>query len=165
MTETPKPPLTPKEAAARAGEGQGVIAQALDTGGKRKGSAKQGELADIFAGRHSASPQRADWSTRRPTGNQVTTNETSDISSQRQETSQTLEAPGYAIKSAADLGGVVRATRKRLGLNQQAFADLAGVGRRFISELEAGKPSLEIERVIRCCLAAGIDLSARVRSS
>jgi len=48
-------------------------------------------------------------------------------------------------------------------LSQQDFADLAGVGRRFVSELESGKPTLEIERVLRVCKAAGIDLTAYVR--
>lgn len=165
MTQTPKTPLTPNEATTAAGDGQAVIAPALDPAAKRKASVKQGEIADIFAGRHSAGLQRGDGSIRQPAGNHTAPNEKSDIPNQRQETSPTIERPRHAIKSVADLGKIVRATRKRLGLNQQIFADLAGVGRRFISELEAGKPSLEIERVIRCCLAAGIDLSAQARSS
>ena len=68
------------------------------------------------------------------------------------------------ITSAADIGALVRAERKRMGLNQQAFADLAGVGRRFVSELEGGKPTLEFDRVLQVCAAAGIDLSASPRA-
>lgn len=67
------------------------------------------------------------------------------------------------VTSVGDIGELVRQARADLGLNQQRFADLAGVGRRFVSELEAGKASLETERVLRCCLAAGIDVLARPR--
>ena len=64
------------------------------------------------------------------------------------------------IRSASDLGQKISEARKHMNMTQQAFADLAGVGRRFLSELEAGKPTLEFERVLRVCQAAGIDLLA-----
>lgn len=73
--------------------------------------------------------------------------------------------PGTVVTSVADIGDLVRQARVRLGFNQQRFADIAGVGRRFVSELEAGKGSVETERLLRCCLAAGIDLFARPRQS
>lgn len=60
---------------------------------------------------------------------------------------------------------MVRTARTGMNLNQQSFADLAGVGRRFVSELEAGKPTLEFDRVLKVCAAAGIDLSATARAS
>jgi y4mF family transcriptional regulator len=68
-----------------------------------------------------------------------------------------------AIMAAADIGKLVRDARKEMGMTQQRFADLAGVGRRFLSELEGGKASLEIGLVLAVCKAAGIDLSARRR--
>lgn len=68
------------------------------------------------------------------------------------------------VASISDLGTLVRARRSQLGFSQQRLADLAGVGRRFVSELEAGKPSLEVDRVLQCCGAIGIDLFARSRS-
>jgi len=40
---------------------------------------------------------------------------------------------------------------------------MAGVGRRFVSELENGKETLEIGRVLKVCQALGIDLVARKR--
>lgn len=64
------------------------------------------------------------------------------------------------ILSTEDLGQLVRSRRISMGLNQQAFADLSGVGRRFISELEAGKPTAEFGRVLKVCRAAGIQLAA-----
>ena len=48
-------------------------------------------------------------------------------------------------------------------MSQANFADLAGVGRRFLSELEAGKPTLEIGKVLLVLTAAGIELVARDR--
>lgn len=67
------------------------------------------------------------------------------------------------VNTVSDLGDLLRKSRRNMKLSQQDFADLAGVGRRFVSELESGKPTLEIERVLRVCKAAGIDLTAHIR--
>lgn len=67
------------------------------------------------------------------------------------------------LASPTDLGRIVRDARRKMGISQQRFADLAGVGRRFISELEAGKPTLEFGRVLSVCRAVGIDLIAQPR--
>jgi y4mF family transcriptional regulator len=67
------------------------------------------------------------------------------------------------IRSVRELGNSIRIARKAMRLNQQRFADLAGVGRRFVSELEGGKPSLEIGKVLACCACAGVDVFARRR--
>jgi y4mF family transcriptional regulator len=63
------------------------------------------------------------------------------------------------ITSVADIGKRVRETRKAMKMTQQRFADMAGVGRRFLIELEQGKPSLEIGRVLAVCHAAGFKLA------
>jgi HTH-type transcriptional regulator/antitoxin HipB len=68
---------------------------------------------------------------------------------------------GNTITSPADLGRLVRAARKRRDFSQQQFADLAGVGRRFLSELENGKPTLELGKVLKVADTAGIALFAR----
>lgn len=47
----------------------------------------------------------------------------------------------------ADLAGFVRRRRKANRLTQEDLALLAGVGRRFVSELENGKSSLQIDKV------------------
>jgi y4mF family transcriptional regulator len=69
----------------------------------------------------------------------------------------------HSISTAQDLGNLVRQSRKNMKLSQLDFADLAGVGRRFVSELESGKATLEVDRVLRVCKAAGIDLTASIR--
>jgi y4mF family transcriptional regulator len=67
------------------------------------------------------------------------------------------------LKSIAELGLVVRDARKAMKMNQAEFAAHAGVGRRFVSELEGGKPSLEFDKVLACAGAAGVDLFAKKR--
>jgi len=62
---------------------------------------------------------------------------------------------GRAIRSVAQLGVALRAERKALGLTQADLALAAGVGLRFVVELEAGKPTLQLTRVLRVIDALG----------
>lgn len=62
------------------------------------------------------------------------------------------------IRSAADFGVIVRARRKARRLTQAELAAAAGVGRRFIVELEQGKPSVELEKALRVARRLGLDL-------
>lgn len=59
------------------------------------------------------------------------------------------------IDTPATLGQAARAARKRLGLTQPQLALAAGVGVRFIVELEAGKPTLRLETILRVLNALG----------
>ncbi|MEY2926754.1 MAG: hypothetical protein RL367_1231, partial [Pseudomonadota bacterium] len=68
------------------------------------------------------------------------------------------------IRTVAELGVILKAARKRMRMSQQVFADYAGVGRRFVSELENGKESLEIGKVLACARSAGVDIAAKPRS-
>ena len=67
------------------------------------------------------------------------------------------------IGSARDLGRLIREARQQRKLSQQAFADLVGVGRRFVSELENGKATLEFDKVMQVAASSGLDLFARQR--
>ncbi len=53
------------------------------------------------------------------------------------------------IKSPQQLGEILRAARKQLKLTQTQLALAAGVGVRFIVDLEAGKPTVRLETVMR----------------
>uniref|UniRef100_UPI002B26CC13 helix-turn-helix transcriptional regulator n=1 Tax=Immundisolibacter sp. TaxID=1934948 RepID=UPI002B26CC13 len=53
------------------------------------------------------------------------------------------------------LGRALRVARKQLGLTQPQLALAAGVGVRFIVDLEAGKPTLRLENVLRVIDALG----------
>jgi HTH-type transcriptional regulator/antitoxin HipB len=60
-----------------------------------------------------------------------------------------------SIRSPQQLGDVLRAARKYLGLTQPQLALAAGVGVRFIVDLEAGKPTLRLENILRVIDALG----------
>lgn len=55
----------------------------------------------------------------------------------------------------ADIGKIVRATRKDAGLRQHELAGTAGVGLRFIVDLEAGKPTAQVGKVLQVLAALG----------
>ena len=57
------------------------------------------------------------------------------------------------IDTPETLGQAVRAARHQLGLTQPQLALAAGVGIRFVVELEAGKPTVRLEKVL-CVLHA-----------
>ena len=63
------------------------------------------------------------------------------------------------IDTPQALGQIARAARKRLGLTQPQLALAAGVGVRFIVELEAGKPTVRLESVLRVLHALGVQLN------
>ena len=60
-----------------------------------------------------------------------------------------------SIRSAQQLGDTLRAARKQLGLTQPQLALAAGVGVRFIVDLEAGKATVRLENVLRGIDAVG----------
>ena len=59
------------------------------------------------------------------------------------------------IRSAKELGQTLRQARKRLQLTQSQLALAAGVGVRFIVDLEAGKPTVRLEHILRVIDALG----------
>jgi y4mF family transcriptional regulator len=62
-----------------------------------------------------------------------------------------------------DLGRCVRAQRKAQGATQAEFASLCGVGIRFISELENGKPTMELGKVMQVLKCLGLEVSIQPR--
>ena len=60
-----------------------------------------------------------------------------------------------SIQTTGQLGDALRGARKNLGLTQPQLALAAGVGVRFIVDLEAGKPTLRLENVLRVIDALG----------
>ncbi len=59
------------------------------------------------------------------------------------------------IKSTQELGDALRSARKGLGLTQPQLALAAGVGVRFIVDLESGKPTVRFDSVMRVIEALG----------
>lgn len=71
-----------------------------------------------------------------------------------------LTAPVY---SAKDIGKLVKDKRKRDGLTQTELAELCQIGTRFLSELENGKPTLHIDKVLRVLQNLGLQLYVQPR--
>lgn len=62
------------------------------------------------------------------------------------------------INTPESLGQAVRGARKQLGLTQPQLALVANVGVRFIVDLEAGKPTLRLENILRVLNTLGGEL-------
>lgn len=63
------------------------------------------------------------------------------------------------IRTPQQLGDAIKAARKELGLTQPQLALAAGVGVRFIVELEGGKPTLRLEHILRVVDALGGEIT------
>lgn len=62
------------------------------------------------------------------------------------------------IRSTRELGRLIKDRRIKKNMTQQHFADLVGVGRRFLSDLENGKETAEFGKVLATIQALGTDL-------
>lgn len=63
------------------------------------------------------------------------------------------------VQNAVQLGEKARQKRKLDGLTQQELAAVAGVGVRFISDLEKGKPTIQLNCVFAVFAALGLQLT------
>ena len=61
-----------------------------------------------------------------------------------------------ASQMALAFGSLIRSRRKALNMRQHQLALATGVGRRFLIELEAGKPSCQLGRSLMVAHALGI---------
>jgi y4mF family transcriptional regulator len=58
-----------------------------------------------------------------------------------------------------EIGKIVKNTRKKLGVTQQSLALTSGTGLRFISDLEHGKPTCQLDKALTVIRALGIKLT------
>ena len=65
------------------------------------------------------------------------------------------------IATVADLGKLVRSRRQVAGLNLTDAAELLGIGRRLLIELEQGRREASIATVLHVLHGLGIRLAAR----
>jgi len=57
------------------------------------------------------------------------------------------------------IGELIRTTRLNLGVTQAQLAFTAGIGLRFVAELEKGKPTCELGKTLQTLATLGIDIS------
>ena len=67
------------------------------------------------------------------------------------------------ITTPAQLGQCIRRRRKQAKLTLKDAAGLAEVGVRFLSELERGKPTVQLGMAIRVLALFGLDLQVETR--
>lgn len=133
----------------------------------RQTNALSEAMKALNASRLSGGPSNPDEASQAPQGRQdfigLAAAHQGTVDAGRPETPTPYASTRRRVSSTADLGGFVRERRMEMSLTQQDLADAAGTGRRFVSELEGGKATLEVGRIIQVCRILGIDLFALSR--
>lgn len=70
-----------------------------------------------------------------------------------------VEVAPIEINNTKELGQALRQRRKEAGLTQKEAAAYAGVGTRFLSELERGKPTVQLGKTIELTKLLGLQLT------
>lgn len=68
----------------------------------------------------------------------------------------------HIIQSTEELGRVIRAVRKSTLVRQDDLAAMVGVSRQFTVDVEKGKPTVQMARVLRLLKELGIELSVDI---
>ena len=69
------------------------------------------------------------------------------------------------VNDSVDLGRLIRTERKRQHLTQEQLAGLAGVGVRFVRELEGGKESCRVGLAFMVMQTLGLSVSVAGRGA
>ena len=75
------------------------------------------------------------------------------------------EALPAAIRTAADLGRIVQAQRSALGLRQIDLAGIGNTGNRLIVDIEKGKPTVQLQKVLDVLDLLGLEVVLRPKSA
>jgi transcriptional regulator with XRE-family HTH domain len=65
----------------------------------------------------------------------------------------------FRIYSPASLGDAIRHYRTAAGLTQAQLAELAGLQRSYLSELETGKETEQLKRILRVLRQLGVRMT------
>jgi HTH-type transcriptional regulator/antitoxin HipB len=64
-----------------------------------------------------------------------------------------------SVTTPEELGAALKAARIARGLRLEDLALAAGVGRRFLGELERGKPTVRLAETLRVAQALGVSIT------
>lgn len=73
------------------------------------------------------------------------------------------ERPSSTIHDAADLGRWIRHARRGQRLSGPEAAELCGVTKRFLSEVERGKPTAQVDKVLQLMTGLGLRMTVTPR--
>ena len=71
-----------------------------------------------------------------------------------------IMAQGMRVTEGATLGAALRDRRKKLGYTQEELADVLGFSPRLVGEIERGRGTVGIDKVLSFATALGIDVVA-----
>lgn len=67
--------------------------------------------------------------------------------------------PTFRLRTATEIGALIRARRMALGLDQAELAEKVGVSRLWVNQVERGKPGAGLGLVLRTLTVVGVDLT------
>lgn len=65
------------------------------------------------------------------------------------------------VRTVTDFGDVVQAVRKQQGLTQVDVSGLAGLGMRFLVDLEKGKQTIQMQKALDVLAQLGLEVVIR----
>jgi len=68
------------------------------------------------------------------------------------------------VATVTDIGAAIRKKRKADGLTLADAAGLCGVGYRFMSDLENGKETVQVGKVLKVLTALGLEMTIAARN-
>lgn len=69
------------------------------------------------------------------------------------------------VRTRKELGQLIREHRRNLGLTQAKLAEIVGVNRRWVIQVEQAKTSADLRTLLRAFRALGVDLHVRPRET
>lgn len=69
------------------------------------------------------------------------------------------------ISTPMELGKIIRHKRKEIGVRQEIAAGMAGVGTKFLSQLENGKETAELGKTLQVLRKMGLEVYIFPRSA
>jgi HTH-type transcriptional regulator / antitoxin HipB len=67
------------------------------------------------------------------------------------------------IHTPEQFGEALRERRRRLGITQEELANVSGVSRKSVIDIEGGKPNAQLHIALRLAQAVGLDVVLRPR--
>ncbi len=72
-----------------------------------------------------------------------------------------FDALPAVVRTSIELGALIRAVRRSQSLLQADLAGLGNTGNRFVVDLERGKPTLQLQKVLDMLDLLGIEIEVR----
>ena len=67
------------------------------------------------------------------------------------------------ITDAKSFGAMLKTRRKQLGYTQAFISEVTGLSVSFLSELENGKKTIQLEKAIQVAMLLGLDITMEAR--